>query len=280
MKQIFLSIALSVCVLFLNSQSSVAQEWQLEEESTELKTETTLSDNEDIEEEVLDSVTYASVLVIPFKPRMYLSDAERDIAKATKKDSEVNQRYFRYQVERTLVSRLQQSYGVKSLYFDTTATAEDDLINIYSKVSYSYQEPVNPTEKRTFLKFNKKEKPDPETLDPTTASKYRSTGENEYMSVDFKDYAILQELNEKYGTQLFLFINQFEIKTNYNTCLDIANKIYQREVIWHYSLLDINGNVLLGNTAKAYFPSNSNKAESIVYSCFPKMAEEIVRSIP
>ena len=64
MKQIFLSIALSVCMLFLNPQNSYAQEWQLEEESAEQKTNTTLSENED--EEVLDSVTYASVLIIPF----------------------------------------------------------------------------------------------------------------------------------------------------------------------------------------------------------------------
>ena len=198
MKQIFLSIVLSVSVLLLNSQISVAQEWQLEEESTQQKIETTLSDNEDAEE-VIDSVTYASVLIIPFEPRMYLSDAERDIAKATKKDSEVNQRFFRYQVERTLVSRLQQSYGVKSLYFDTTAAAEENLYNIYSQVSYSYQEPVMPVEKRTFLKFNKKEKPDPETIDPTTASKYRSTGKNEYMSIELKDNVLLQELNAKYG---------------------------------------------------------------------------------
>ena len=277
MKKFSLCTAIAVLVCCVLSFTLSAQEWKLEEEQN---TETTLE--EEVTDEVIeDSVPIASILLIPFEPRMYLSDAERDIAKATKKQPEVNQRYFRYQVERSLVNRIQRSYGVKSLYFDTTQSAEDDMIELYSKVTYAYREPIMPETKRVFMKIKKKDKPDPESIDPVIATKYRHSYEDaEYMSATISDVNVLQEMNEKYGTELFLFITQFEIKTNYNNCLDIANKIYQREVIWHYSLLDKNGNIVLGNFAKAEFPSDSNNAAKIVYSCFPKLAHDIVTSIP
>ncbi|NNM16058.1 MAG: hypothetical protein HKO56_05320 [Bacteroidia bacterium] len=278
MKYFLSVIAVTFCAAILFSFTANAQTWQLEEESTDKETSTDVIS--EVEDEVSDSVVQAQIMIIPFKPRMYLSDAERDIAKASKKQPEVNQRFFRWQVERSLVYRMQQNFGIKSLYFDTTQAAEEDLIRIYSSTNYSYQEPIAPIEKRSLMKFKKKKKQNAEMLDPTIANKYPTDGKNEYMSVQLRDYSILNELSEKYGTQYFLFINQFEIKTNYNNCLDIANKIYEREVIWHYTLMDKDGFVLLGNTTKAFFPTNNTKAQNIAYSCFPKMANEIAVSIP
>ena len=56
--------------------------------------------------------------------------------------------------------------------------------------------------------------------------------------------SLFKELNEQYNADIFVFITQMEIKTNYKTCLDIANKIYRREVMLHFSVYDINGNLL------------------------------------
>ena len=43
-------------------------------------------------------------------------------------------------------------------------------------------------------------------------------------------------LSEKYGTDIFVFMSQLEIKTNYDDCLNLALKIYQREIKVHFAI--------------------------------------------
>ena len=99
------------------------------------------------------------------------------------------------------------------------------------------------------------------------------------MNSTVPDTAFYKSLLTKYHADYLLSINQFEIKTNYKSCIDIANRIYRRELMIHYSLLDANGKVVQGNFVTTYFPSNSNRDTEIAERVFPEIANMLKTSI-
>jgi hypothetical protein len=104
--------------------------------------------------------------------------------------------------------------------------------------------------------------------------------EDQYMNAVLTDAAFLSALHETYGTERFVFVNQFEIRTNYKSCLDIANKIYQREILLHFSVFDQKGKQLAGACVKSSFPSDSNNAYDIIRNCFSELAGYVAMCTP
>ena len=86
-------------------------------------------------------------------------------------------------------------------------------------------------------------------------------------------------LKDKTGSDVFVLLNQFEIITNYNDCLDLALKIYRRQLKAHYSVFDADGNQLYGDVAVVDFPSNANDVREIMSRNFPKIAEAIAKNV-
>ena len=100
------------------------------------------------------------------------------------------------------------------------------------------------------------------------------------MNIKLSHPELLTKLSEKYGTDLFVFLNQFEMKTHYDDCLDLALKIYKRELKVHYSIFDATGKQLYGDVAVVYFPSNSNDIIEIMSRNFPKISDYIAKTVP
>ena len=98
-------------------------------------------------------------------------------------------------------------------------------------------------------------------------------GDSKFMNAEISDTAFYHHLLSEYQSNYMVSINQMEIKTNYSSCIDIANKVYRREVILHYSIYNEKGIVIDGNFLVAYFPSNSNKDTDIAERTFPELAE-------
>jgi hypothetical protein len=102
------------------------------------------------------------------------------------------------------------------------------------------------------------------------------------MNVKLSHPELLKMLSDKYGVDLFVFINQLEIKTNYNDCIDFQLKIYEREIKVHFSIFDKYGKQLAGDVAISLFPSNSNDIGEIMAGNFPSIssyiADELVKS--
>ncbi|MFI5218672.1 MAG: hypothetical protein ACHQNT_04215 [Bacteroidia bacterium] len=238
-----------------------------------------------IEQPTKDSVTYHKVMLIPFDPLFYLSDAENDIAVSTKKNPPATRDNFRmnidYQVKRA-IGRHRPCIAMLS-DLDSMPSLKEALISVYSTTGYRYDKPMPIPFKReiTDSTSGKKNKTDKELLDSKIAAQYLITkGEAQYMNAIVSKPSVLDELYNQYETDIFVFINQFEIKTNYSQCLDIANKIYQREVMLHFSIYDKNGKQLAGAYASSFFPSNSNNAFDIMKNCFPELAKFIAMCTP
>jgi len=229
--------------------------------------------------------TYHKIMLIPYDPNFYLSDAEQEIIEATKKDPKQVRESFRRTIDLYIqhgFSRLRPCISLLN-DADSIPSLQEALINIYSKTGYRYGNPMplpyKPETNDSLSKQNKKAVK--ETFDSRTAQQYITfKGDAKYMNAVISKPEVLEELFKEYGTDIFVFINQFEIKTNYNSCLNIANKIYKREIMLHFSVFEKNGKQIAGAYATTFFPSDSNNAFDIMKNCFPELARFVRMCVP
>lgn len=228
---------------------------------------------------VKDSLVYHKVLLVQFDTLMYLSDAEQDIMQQSEKKLEDYRLYLRKSLDNKIAGEVGAVIPCYSLLGDKTKQAADATGELYGSSSYQYDEPMK-------IKHVKSTKPksssgnSKENQDSKTALQYITVqGNSKYMNAVIQNKNLFEKLSKEYGTDLFLLINQFEIKTNYNSCLDIERHIYKREVIVSYSMYDARGKQVDGNLAHAYFPSNTNRDRDIAEQTFPLIAEAIANHV-
>ncbi|SFC15991.1 LysM domain-containing protein [Flexibacter flexilis DSM 6793] len=231
------------------------------------------------------------VLIIPFDPYLYFSDADEEIAARSKIPRPKVRQYFRRRLDALLDPK---GYETIHLLGGTTKDTLLDLNRIYNSLSYSYQDLLyNPesaakrTSTRNGMEINAPEK----TWVQKQKEKFLSNAqtntnasiakdESKYFGVKIKDPEFFNFFNNKYGTRYYVFINQFEVKTDYEHCLDRARQDYERNFIVHFSIFNSNGKQIAGNRVKIYYNSNSNSILQIVGDNMQKMADAILSELP
>ncbi|NNC95755.1 MAG: hypothetical protein HKN92_09350 [Chitinophagales bacterium] len=275
------------CCLFLLltiSNYSFSQIFEIEEEPDSntviIPEEEEFIEEAQAKEARTDSIYRGGVMIIAYKPKYYLSDADREIMEVSDDGPDETRGFFRYKMEESLYLNFRRYFSTISLMLDTSVRSDEDLVKVHSLSNYSYEKPVI----RGFQKLKElkewrtqlRESDDGHDDSRMTPQSRTTRGDDEYLNVRISDPEILKELHDYYGVGRFVFINQFEIKTNYNICLDIARKIYQRQLLLHYSIFDHKGNQIAGNFAVADFPEgNNNNPKAIADITFPKAAQVI-----
>jgi hypothetical protein len=211
------------------------------------------------------------ILIAPFNPDMYLSDAEQDIMRQTNRTPDQYREFFRKTIDLKILGQLQTVMPAYSLAQDTTQKAKRELAIFYRQCGYKYDNAkgkgISKDEgKKKGFSFSKKKEND-------IPGYITTRGDAKFMNAEITDTSFYHHLLSEYDSNYMLSVNQMEIKTNYSSCIDIANKVYRREVIIHYSIYNEKGTVIDGNFLVAYFPSNSNKDTEISERTFPELAE-------
>jgi hypothetical protein len=231
-----------------------------------------------------DSLQAHKVMLIPYDPRYYLSDADRDIIEQSQKDAARIRAEFRHSIDRNVQRAIRGSYECISLLNDTADILEETMYHVLGRTGYRYEKAIpitpKPVEDEQVVSKIKTDPKDHE--DSKTASQYIPVKNNAmYMhAVVSKPEELFAALYEQYQADIFVFLTQMEIKTNYNSCLDIANKIYRREVMLHFTVYNKEGRLLAGSYATSYFPSNSNNANKIIGDCFPELGRYVAGCLP
>ncbi len=221
-----------------------------------------------------DSVEH-SVMLVPYDPRFYLSDSDREIAEVSKKSPELIRKRMHSRAEWYTYKAIKRKYPAVSLLQNDTIEAYIEAAEaLFSNSNLLYAKPVLDAPAALQLSLNKEVNKD--AVDSRTATKYlNENGRSQFMKADFRKKEVLESLYKQFGTDLFVFLTQLEIKTNYKNCLDIANKIYQREVMLHFTVYDRSGKLIGGNYAVAFIPSDVNNIDDIITTCFPELGEAI-----
>jgi hypothetical protein len=232
-----------------------------------------------------DSVPVHRVILVPYDPRYYLSDADRDIAEQSNIDANRFRATFHQTIDRHVQRAISGTYECISLLNDTADRLEKTLQEVMSKTGYRYEKaiPITPKPpKEGFAIFQPKSQDEKQHIDSRTATQYIPVSEDAmYMrAIVSKPEALFSKLNEEYDADLFVFLTQLEIKTNYKSCMDIANRIYKREIMLHFTIYDRYGRLVAGSYATSFFPSDSNQAGNIMGDCFPLLASYVAGCLP
>ncbi|MCE2846877.1 MAG: hypothetical protein LW707_07575 [Sphingobacteriales bacterium] len=228
-----------------------------------------------------DSLPRTSIVLIPYPPEYYLSDADRDICAASSLEQVQLQQIIRLALDRKLSAALETLGSCAAVCTDSSSTGRRLIGKFYDRTAYTYRSAVG----RRVLSKQKARGENNRKTDKSNAARTElefdatqalaNRGDGKYMSAEPRDTTLLPDLRKTYGGDWVVSINQLDIRTNYNSCLDIVNGVYTREVMVHYSVFDPRGKEVRGDYALATFPSNDNRLGVITEGCFLHIAEEI-----
>ncbi|MDX5320382.1 MAG: hypothetical protein LPK45_04775 [Bacteroidota bacterium] len=219
-----------------------------------------------------DSTKQIKLLIVPFNPAMYFSDADKDIGEITNVEPKEVRNRVNSSLESTVSEELNLYYEAKSL--SKQKDALDDLDLIYGSIDYAPTEIVEPeTEKKPALKgfkdrLNPKEDDPNQEKDPET-----------YMDIAFADGRLMEYITSKYEVDYVIFFNQFEIRTDYKNCIDLQLRQYYREIKVHYTVLSKDGKKISGDVISIPYHSNENNLSVIVQENFGQISNQLLDRI-
>jgi hypothetical protein len=227
------------------------------------------------------SVRYKKIILVPYNPIMQLSDANHDIAEYSEKTVDMVRAIFRRGILQNLSEAL-NDYVCNTFPMggDMSKETAKELDMIYGSLNY-VMDTVYPVAhpQRDSTKSKTAGQAVKSLFTKSKGPKVKEVHDLKYMNIILTHPELLAKLAEKYNTDLFIFLNQFEIKTHYDDCLDLPLKIYRRELKVHYSIFDVTGKQLYGDVAVVNFPSNSNDISDIMVRNFPKISDYIVKTV-
>ena len=239
-----------------------------------------------------DSTANPRILLVPFNPDYYFSDADQDIAQYSRKELKDVREDFQAGLNLYLNARIVSytDFNSKSLlHVDEEVSAEDDLYQIYHGISYRQAKPKTPwleTESTDDAREGLGEKlkhlfkkEDDAEVNPNSGLMEES-GDGTYMEAVVNYPEMLQYLAQKYGTQYFLFVNQFELLTHYEHCLDRSVNNFTRTVKVHITLYDASGQILYGNAISMTTDTGSQTVDAIVAENIKPLIDHLVDQLP
>ncbi len=216
------------------------------------------------------ATTPVSVLVIPYNPSMHLSDADMDISEGSEMEMPQMRATLRQGLIKQLNKNFEELYDVKGMSNDFVMDDNKDVNAIYHSVYYE-RDSVYPLKypKRFAIKDTVPQKKGSVKLKP----------ESQYINTGIYDQSLIPDLSEKHNADYIIFLNEIDIHTHFDDCINLALKIYRRDLKVHYTIFDKNGKQVYGDVAVSHFGSNSNDVNDIMSKNFPGIADYILASL-
>lgn len=211
------------------------------------------------------------IMIIPFENRMYMSEIDYHINKETKLNAKQIKAQMRDGINEQLYKKLKNKMNVVDLLDDTVKTKKD-LADIYQYLSYDYQKvpdqnnykpPVKEKEEKTIQKGQ---------LVVETNSDAR------FMNAKIKNATLVPYLTGKYKTNIYLFINELDIKALNGSPADF-NSNSERKIIVHYTVYTSDAKEINSGIAEVALPTNVNSITKINQSYFSQIADIIASRI-
>ena len=194
-------------------------------------------------------------LLIPFEPKLYLSEIDQSINRETKLNFEQIRHTFRMGLDFDVATAFRKSLPVVSLMNDT-ANSDDMQKLIYSSIGYDYSLLPDANGKMPKDANAGQSKIQNGQLTVTTNNQQR------FMNTKLLNSKLLLSLSQHYGTDVFIFINELDIK-------------FDHTVTIHYSIFNDKGKSIAAGIAVQHFTSTENDPKKIIHTCFAELADKI-----
>lgn len=214
------------------------------------------------------SLTKNKIMLVPFENRMYMSEIDMAINKETKLSAKQIKNAMRDGVNEQLYKKLKAKMQVIDLLEDTVKTKKD-LAGIYKHLSYDYQKVPN----QEAYKAPTKEKDEKKIQKGQLAVEVNNDAR--FMNAKIKDASLVPYLYGKYNTNLFLFINELDIKSIPPTDGTFTNEL-NRKISVHYTIYTYDAKEINSGLAEVAMPANVNNPSKISNTYFSQIADILV----
>jgi hypothetical protein len=232
------------------------------------------ADNE-TQNSMSSSAPQRKILIIPYEPKMHISDADHDIAEYSNRTPQQMRAMFRmglaHQVNATVVTQ----YPTYSLLEDLRPEAQREMQRIYHAIDYSYDTVFSAQQMKKDAWGKKLSKKEQKQRQESQAS----SGDLKFMNVKMLDPQLLKELSMTYGADLFVFVTQVEIKTNRKECAGSGIDLFDRDIKVHYAIYNKDGTEMYGGIAAYRTDNSSNDVTAIMQQNFPPISETILTAL-
>lgn len=214
-----------------------------------------------------ESFAKHKIMIIPFEGRMYLSEIDHLINKESKLTAKQIKATMRDGINEQLYKKLKTKMSVVDLMEDTVKTKKD-LENIYQYLTYQYQKVPDqnnyqaPTKEKQDAKIEKGQ------------LNIESNSDARFMNAKIKNATLVPYLNGKYKTDLFLFVNELDIKALNGSPADF-NSNSARKIILHYTVYTVDAKEINSGIAEVNLPANVNNPSKIIGTYFSQIADLI-----
>lgn len=212
------------------------------------------------------------VMIIPFEPRLYLSEIDHNINAETKLTGKEIKYKFRDGINEQLFKAFKSAkYNVVDLMEDT-AKYRKDTEGIYQYLTYEYQKIPDQANYQPPKKEKEEKKIEKGQLNIETDL------ESRFMNAKMPNSKVFPALNGKYKTDVFVFINELEIKASGNKSpSDLGGSgNSNRRIVVHYTVYTKDYKEINSGTAETDFEPSLNNPKKIIDKYFAKVATQIV----
>ena len=218
-----------------------------------------------------EAVSKHKIMIIPFENRMYLSEIDFMINKETKLTAKQIKATMRDGLNEQFYKKLKPKMSVVDLLDDTTKTKKD-LADIYQYLSYQYLKVPDQ---------NNYKPPDKEKDEKTIKNGQlvvESNSDTRFMNAKLKNATLVPYLGAKYKTDLYLFINELDIKALNGSPADL-NSSSTRKIVLHYTVYTLDAKEINSGIAEVNLPTNVNNPSKIINTYFAQLADIVATRI-
>jgi len=211
------------------------------------------------------------IMLIPFENRMYLSELDFMINKESKLSARQIKAAMRDGLNEQFYKKLKSKMPVVDLLDDTVKTKKD-LENIYQYLSFQYVKVPNQDNYKAPVKEKEEKAINHGQLIVESNSDAR------FMNAILKNATLVPYLSGKYKTDLFLFINELDIKSLNGIPGDVR-ATSSRKIILHYTVYTVDAKEINSGIAEVNMPSSVNNPTKIINTYFSQLADIVASRI-
>jgi hypothetical protein len=212
------------------------------------------------------------VMIVPFEPRLYMSEIDHQFNAETKLSFAQIRRRMRDGLNEQLYRAFRNAqYNVVDL-LDDTVKYRKDLESIYQYISYAYMKVPDQENYKPPVKEKEEKKIQKGQLTVET------DGERRFMDARITNTELLPKLHVKHKTDIFILINQLDIKSMNQQELLIPGSS-KRRITVHYTVLTYSGREINSGVAEEEFGTDINEPARVISRYFTKISSTIVRRV-
>lgn len=221
-----------------------------------------------------ESKTSHKVMLIPFEPKLYNSEIDYAINRETNLSARDIKFKFRDGINEQLYKAFKSSkYGIIDLMEDTIKFKKE-TISIYQNLSYEYMKVPDQNNYKPPVKEKKEKTIEKGQLNIETKTDAR------FMNSKITDARLVPLLYAKHKTDVFVFVNQLDIKAG-NANPEFSNGMMSenRKIVVHYTVYTYDAKEINSGIAEQEFPNDLNNPQKIIDKHFSKVAQTIVQRV-